>query len=254
MSVEEAKAIQEIAKTTSKVVGATEKLGGFLSKYTHETLEAGIGIIADKLKYMRWERQCRFIRRADEFLEKEGLSSKINPVPLKHVIPLLEAASLEENDTLQDLYAKLLVNISTTNEEGVPVRSFIDVLERFTPKMMEIFNNVYKAQLRLSDAEKTDGIDIENTLPEDIGGPMIIGGYSPEIGLAWNELDRQNCLRVTRTKNNGKVGILAKHTLFGMALYAACTLPSDNVAERNEDQGRISNIGKRRLRPARSRG
>ena len=225
--IEEAKAVQEIAKTTSKVVGASERVGSFIAKYTHETLEAGMGIIADKVKYMRWERQCRFLKRSEEFLEKEGLTSRIKPIPLKHIIPLLEAASLEENDSLQDLYAKLLVNISTDNEEEILVRSFIDVLERFTPKMVHIFNNVYRTQLSTSDAEKIDGIYVKNTLPEDITDIYIAGGYSDENGLAWNELARQNCLRVTRTKKNGVIRMTAGHTMFGMALYAACTLPSE---------------------------
>lgn len=67
--IETAKATQEVAKTTSKALVTAEKLGGFISKYIGGPLEQAVGIFEDKLKYIRWERQQRLFKRAQEFSE-----------------------------------------------------------------------------------------------------------------------------------------------------------------------------------------
>ena len=56
---ETAKAVQEVAKTTGKAIDAAQNFGGFFSKYVSGSVEQGMGIFEDKLKYMRWERQVR---------------------------------------------------------------------------------------------------------------------------------------------------------------------------------------------------
>ena len=62
---ETAKAIQEVAKTTGKAIDASEKFGTFFSRFAQGSLEQCMGIFEDKLKYMRWERQLRLIKRAE---------------------------------------------------------------------------------------------------------------------------------------------------------------------------------------------
>lgn len=58
---DESKAVEEIARTTGKVIDAGRELGGFLSKYVGGSIEQVAGIMEDKLKHMRWERQVRLI-------------------------------------------------------------------------------------------------------------------------------------------------------------------------------------------------
>ena len=50
---ESAKAVQEVAKTTKAGIEATEKLGGFVSKIINEPIDAVVGILSDKLKFVR---------------------------------------------------------------------------------------------------------------------------------------------------------------------------------------------------------
>ncbi len=58
---EESKAIEEVAKTTGKAIDASRELGGFLSKYVGGSLEQAMGIVEDKLKYLRFERKVRLM-------------------------------------------------------------------------------------------------------------------------------------------------------------------------------------------------
>lgn len=225
--IENAKAVQEASKAVQKVTDAAEKFGGFISKYTHESLEAGLGIFADKLRYLRWERQARLIKRAEEFLAQLGEDSIKYPLPLKYAVPLMEAASLEEDDELQDLYAKLLVNACTSHAKAPFMRSYIDTIERFTPLMARIFHNSYKNYPQMA-AKFLEHEDPKTTLPEDLTSAFVVGGFSEESELAWNELDRLGCLRVSRHMNGGQISLRSKPTKYGLALFNACNITNND--------------------------
>jgi len=226
MNVERAKAVQEGSKAVVKVTEAAEKFGSFISRYTHEPLEAGIGIFSDKLKYHRWERQVRLIKRAEELMREIGHENIDRPLPLKYAVPLFEAASLEEDDELQDMYANLLVNACVENGSAPFMRSYIDTIERFTPLMVQIFHNSYRHYFSLSD-KFMEHLDSDRTLPEDRASGLIVGDYSEECELAWNELDRLSCLRVSRQMNAGKLSLSSKPTRYGLALFSACNTRKD---------------------------
>ena len=104
--IESAKAIQEGAKTSGKAIDTVEKLGGFISRYVSGSLEQAVGIVEDKLRYLRWERQIRLMERADQLMAQLGKDTPTKPIPLKLAIPLIQAASLEDDDYLQDMWVK----------------------------------------------------------------------------------------------------------------------------------------------------
>jgi hypothetical protein len=141
---ESAKAVQEVAKITSNAIDAGREMGGFVSRFVSGPLEQGIGIIEDKLRYIRWERQMRLIqRRSNDFLKQQQLSSPNKPIPIKNAIPLLEYATLEEDDCLQDMWARLLVN-GTNESTGKNIeRAFIEILAQLTPLEAQILQTIY---------------------------------------------------------------------------------------------------------------
>ena len=61
------------------------------------------------------------MQRADAMLESIGLNGPNRAIPLKIAIPLFQAASLEDDDYLQDLWAKLLVNGGNA-ESGIDIK------------------------------------------------------------------------------------------------------------------------------------
>lgn len=126
-----AKATGEIARTTGKAVDAAREFGGYFAPIVKQPLEQLAGIFEDKLRYLRWERQVRLAERAAQFLRERG-AKDTRSVPLKFLIPLLEAASLEEDNRLQDLYAHLLANAADAESDIRPVRAFVAVLQECT--------------------------------------------------------------------------------------------------------------------------
>jgi hypothetical protein len=141
--IESSKAVQEVAKASTKALETAEKFGGFMSRYIDGPLEQAMGIFEDKLKYIRWERQERLFLRAQDFIEQEGAPRLTRAIPLKHAVPLIFSASLEEDNELQDVWAKLLVNFTIETSTIVSSRTYIDILERLSSLEVVIVNSVY---------------------------------------------------------------------------------------------------------------
>lgn len=126
------KAGQEIGKATGKSVDAARAAGGFFGRYLAAPLEEASGILTDRLRYARWERQVRLMQRACLFLEAQGCAEPTRRLPLSIGVPLIEAGSLEDDDELQDAWAQLLANgADATFEQGIR-RTFVSILSDLT--------------------------------------------------------------------------------------------------------------------------
>ena len=214
---ETAKAAQEISKTAGKAIEAGEKFGGFISKYIGGPLEQGIGIFEDKLKYMRWERQVRLIERAQRVLNERGYNSPVIPVPPKLAIPILQSASLEENDELQDKWAYMLVNATDPNCKTRIDVKFPRILDELSLYDVRILDIICKSVTGFGDCITTTHLP-EKVLPPDapISDNEVL---SYEIQIALENLIRLGLLRnETFSHQMFRVRVMA----LGWELYKAC--------------------------------
>ncbi|MFA4918358.1 MAG: Abi-alpha family protein [Thermodesulfovibrionales bacterium] len=219
---ESAKAIQEIAKTTSKAIDAGKQVGDFVAKYIAGPLEEGIGIFHDKLKYMRWERQVRLIKRSEEFLKEVGLSSPSRPVQMKIAIPLIQAAFLEENDELQDRWAALLVNASNINS-GIDVKkAYISILEDMSPFDANILEKICSVPLQNQHVRiLTYKLPEEAVVSSEVD---FLPEPNPDVQLSLGNLIRLGCLTANITWGGGQILTCVESTLLGRSLVEACKL------------------------------
>ena len=222
---ETAKATQEVAKTAGKAIDASREFGGFVSRYISGPLEQGMGIFEDKLKYMRWERQLRLMQKASEYMKSIGIEAPTKPIPLKLAVPLLEAASLEDDDYLQDLWAKLLVNSSI---EGGPIdlnRSYIDILERLSHLEAKILSVIYA----LPEDEISNKSILTANLPDSVTIKDEDNKEEPihpneEITFALANLERLGCISLPTTWDGGQIFSTIYPAVLGRRLVEACTL------------------------------
>ncbi len=140
---EESRAIEEVARTTGKAIDAGRELGGFLSKYVGGSIEQAMGIVEDKLRYLRWERQIRLMESVNNLLAQKGLPQPSRKVPLQVAIPLIQGGSLEENDVLQDRWAALLANAADASSNVDVRRAYISILEDLTPLDALLLKKLY---------------------------------------------------------------------------------------------------------------
>jgi len=228
---ETAKAAQEIAKTAGKVVDAGERFGVFIAKYISGPLEQGIGIFEDKLKYMRWERQLRLMQRVNELIRNSGSSAPSKPIPIKIAVPLLQAASMEDDDYLQDMWAKLLVNAADANSRIELKRIYIDIMERLTPFEAQILEKIYQLPFEQiqHNGVRTDGLPSAAIAGQDKVNRADWQEPSPDIKIALISLAHLGCISPVRTWGGGEVFSSVNPTLLGKHFIEACTLR--NVVE-----------------------
>ena len=88
--------VTETAKTLA------EQLAGFMGSTVGE-------LFRDRVHYLRWKNAQKILDRAEHYLNDRHTQGK-KTLPLGQAIRFLDGASLEEDPTLQDLGARLLVN------------------------------------------------------------------------------------------------------------------------------------------------
>lgn len=222
--IESVKAAQEIAKTTGKAVDAAREAGGFIARFVSGPLEQGMGIFEDKLRYMRWERQVRLMQKANELLEDIGLEGPTRAVPLKVAIPLLQAASIEDDDNIQDKWVNLLVNAANANS-GVEIRrAYVEILGQISALEAKILDVVYALSF---EATQHNGV-LTHYLPdiaiEDSKDSKDDRQQEPtdDVKLAMSNLERVGCLRLGMTYGGGGSFTRVNPTLLGKAFVEAC--------------------------------
>jgi len=86
------------------------------------------GILADPIKIYRFKRSVRLLEKAKRICDETGFEPKA--VPLKTLLPILENASLEDDQDLHDRWANLLANAAI--QDGSVHPSFTQILQGLT--------------------------------------------------------------------------------------------------------------------------
>lgn len=222
LGIEASKAVQEIAKTTGQGLKIVQEFGTFVSRFIDGPLEQGFGIIEDKLKYLRWEGWVRFMDRANHLMAERGSRMRFRPVPLNVAIPILEAASLEEDDDLQNLWARLLVNAADANS-GIQVRrGLVSVLQDFSEMEAQLLRAIYDAP-PMKGGVPTKALPDEYVQPaeEETEANPSLPPEPVQIGL-WN-LMRLGCVESSGTWDSLTGIKRVQITALGRALVNACS-------------------------------
>lgn len=226
-----ATATTEIAKTGGKVVDAATKLGGFVGDLVVEPLREIAGIWTDNLRARRAENYVDLQLRLRAKLEALGPDARLRQVPMRVGVPLLEAATIEEEAQLRDVWATMLANFAN-GASGVSVhKSFVSVLAELSPLEVAIVNTIYTFDRANPNSGTiwTDGLPdavVVRTNEEAMQMASSRPVLKPEIRLALSNLLRLGVFsRMAMTA--GAEGLHAVgRTDFGRELFRACTLPS----------------------------
>ncbi|WP_415879467.1 Abi-alpha family protein [Methylomonas sp. TEB] len=221
MNEEKAKAIQEIAKATHQGLNTLEKAGGYLATLIGGSLEQAIGIFEDKLKYSRWERNIRLLDKAHEFLSNRSISCPSRPVPLKILIPLLEAGSIEDDDEIQDIYAQILANSADKSFKLTIKRTYIDVLQNLSCLEIDILRKLYSFNF---EDTWTVGVWTTNFPSLELTQPSKCENLRPpkDVEIALANMYRLGLINREGTYTGCEIYSLVKPTLFGKEFVEIC--------------------------------
>ena len=226
--VEAGKAIQEVSKATGKAIDLAETFGGFISRFVAGPLEQGVGIFEDKLRYLRWERQVRLMDRAEQLMSSLGKSAPTKPIPLKLAIPLFQAASLEDDDYMQDMWAKLLVNASISERRVELRRAHIDILERLSPFEALIFKKIYEFPVGGSGKVEIVTGDLPHSVSWERDSQQEAVQPNDDVMMALANLARLGCITLPTAWGGGEIFTTVYPTIIGQNLISACKLGEES--------------------------
>ena len=152
-------ATAEIAKALSPLIDNFAKLTGPMCD------ELGL-YFGERVRTFRHQNITNVIEDSIKKLESTG--KPVNPVPPRLLIPIFEAASVEDNPTLQDMWSGLLASASDRADNMSP--SYVETLKALTPMDAQALTSLYESRPSLmlgSEYELSHRISVSISLPED---------------------------------------------------------------------------------------
>jgi hypothetical protein len=98
------------------------------------------GYLGDKIRFLRWKSAVHILKRATLFCNKEQIAA--DKIPIKFLVPFLEAASFEDvssEKSLADMWGSLLASAVTAYQARHVI--YIDILKSFQLRKPPIFEN-----------------------------------------------------------------------------------------------------------------
>lgn len=139
-----AKAIQESAKLGQKGLEISIKAGSFLARVFKEPIDEIAGIVTDKLRFIRWKRMVQMADEVNKILEEKKIT-ETRAVPPKIALPILEDASLEDDQELQSLWNHLLANAMNPHFNSEIRYGFIEMIKSITGIEAKLLNLFYES-------------------------------------------------------------------------------------------------------------
>lgn len=155
---------------------AAEKALDFIEKIIAAPLMEGTGIFTDKVKYWRFKNQVNIITKAREYLKNKGIEIP-KKLPIKDVTTLLEYASFEEDEIMQDSWAKLLANAMNPKNQFNTCHLFSQVLNQISVNELYLLSYAKSRSFIISSDDRAylDRKDlIRNSLSDFHSGPLLI--------------------------------------------------------------------------------
>lgn len=128
---------------SSNIDLAAKKAEGFLKKLFGKALDETGEMIADQVRLRRFKNQIKIFEKAKKYLKgkKEADYEKIN---LKVLAPLIEYSSYEEDEKLQDKWAKLIKNILIQPTSTLCQQNAIQILNKISNEEVLFLENLYE--------------------------------------------------------------------------------------------------------------
>jgi hypothetical protein len=146
--------------------------------------------LGDSVKVWRFKRQIRMLQELKRLVEHPG--KDIKPIATRLFFPVLEAASIEDDDNMQTRWAALLANEATNVGSVHP--SFIDILRQLAPDDARLLDKLCDACER----NKSPKVRPTGDMSHDLEMESILQSHEDSLenlvrlGLIQSEYEMQN--------------------------------------------------------------
>ncbi len=133
----------------------------FLGKLIGPSVEELGLLISEPIKFLRFKNQIKILLKARQHVERYNISLK--EIPIKILVPLLENASLEEDQKLQDKWANMITNMADTNT-NLQNQIFPHILSQISTEEYEGLRDLLAQEHTLLEKQKIL-VDIQKDKP-----------------------------------------------------------------------------------------
>jgi Abortive infection alpha len=226
-----ADATGEVAKTADTALQLAGKFGSLF----RGPLETAARMMDNEIKFIAAKRGLALSDKWEKLMNARGLSTPTRTLPINFVVPLLSAAVLEEDDELQETWARLLVNAGDAARKMELRTAYVQILQGMSGFDVKNLAVLCRATLALK-PDQPRGV-LTPYLPEF---SQAYPGYltnepaiSPELGISLANLSRLGCAMPAGGADGAVLYAVMSVTDLGLGLYAAC---SPNLVTRaNQD-------------------
>jgi hypothetical protein len=141
---EQSKAAKEIARTTGKFAEIAERVGGFVAKVIGPASNQVGGILEDWTRYFRYKNLLAIADKVENIHASRKIEGKTIPIPPRVAIPMLESASLEDDETLQEVWARLIANSTDPHFTAALHPGYIEIVRQMSPDEAIILSSFLK--------------------------------------------------------------------------------------------------------------
>jgi len=216
-----AKAAEATSQTGGKLIEAMTSLGRVVKGPIVEM----VGILEDRVKFARWERQLALVDKAERVMAARGMTKPTRELPINFAVPLLTAAVLEEDDYLQETWARLLANAGDAATDMELRTAFVEILRGMSAFDVRNLSKLAEATIAAPSGSPryvgTMNLPHSSTyFPGSLQGDPNI---SREVSISLANLIRLGCIVPTNGFGGGVHFFQVLVTDLGLALYHACS-------------------------------
>jgi hypothetical protein len=174
-------------------------------------------LLGDNAKVYRLKNLVSVLTKTQKILSDANLPP--NAVPPRLALPILEASSLEDDETLQSLWAGLLATASQQTDSVSP--SFVETLKQLTPDEARHLQHVYKT------LRKSRSREILANSP--VNPYAFTKAWGAPSGVSSDTYERLGLIRrdfgMTQEDGEPQVGYMFVLTKYAASFLEACNGP-----------------------------
>ena len=140
-----ADAAKAVAETSGQAIEATRGLGRIIKG----PIEELVGILHDRMKMARWERRLALADKAEAIMRARQIQAPTRELPLNFAVPLLTSAIFEEDDELQETWARMLVNAGDASTDMELRTAYVEILRGMSAFDVKNLSGLAEATLAL---------------------------------------------------------------------------------------------------------
>lgn len=175
MDEESKKALAAGAEALKNVTDIFNKLAGPLADELGQ-------MFGDKARVYRVKNAIKTLQLTRQMLADAGLVAE--PIPPRLFLPALEAASTEDNESLQKSWAALLANAASPISSRLVLPSFVEILRELTPEEAKFMARIYERAMS-SDFRLADDPDLPEERPAPPDRGVQLGTYRHILDIVW---------------------------------------------------------------------